>query len=132
MRGLRARVLIGSDGQKRVLIIRRLKCSSCGRIHHELPDCVVPYKRHCAQTIEAVAAGHPEETPCDERTIRRLSAWWGVVGVYFLHVLKALAEKYKMKFSSPPTFRQILRAAVNSNSFTFANLICTRSACLSG
>jgi hypothetical protein len=92
----------------------------------------VPYKRYCAEAIEAVAAGHPEETPCQERTARRIRAWWRAVLPYFLNVLKSLAEKYKILFHTPPAFREIIRAAANSNSWTFANLICTRSACLSG
>ena len=131
MRGRRPRVYYDGGGQKRVLVIRRLKCCGCGRIHHELPDCVVPYKRHCAETIEGITADRTESTPCDERTKRRISAWWRVVLPYFLNILKSLAEKYKMTFSAPPAFCEIIRAAANSNHWTFPYSICTRSASLS-
>ncbi|WP_307545897.1 DUF6431 domain-containing protein [Paenibacillus sp. V4I5] len=30
----------------KLLVIRRLHCSQCLKIHHELPDCIVPYKRY--------------------------------------------------------------------------------------
>ena len=42
------------DLQEKVLRIRRLQCRSCLKIHHELPDILVLYKRHAAATIEAV------------------------------------------------------------------------------
>jgi len=132
LRGWRLRGLIEADGEKRALFIRRLRCSGCGRIHHELPDCVVPYKRHCAETIEEIAGGITGGTPCEERTLRRITAWWSVMAPYFLSVLKALAEKYRTPYPAAPAFREIVRAAVNSNHWTFPNSICTRSACMSG
>ena len=54
VRGRRERKIIDSGGEKVKLVIRRLRCERCKRIHHELPDCIVPYKRHCSETIEAV------------------------------------------------------------------------------
>ena len=131
MRGRRRRVIFDGDDNRRVLMIRRLMCRDCGRIHHELPDCVVPYKRSCAETIEVMIAD-PEAAPFEANAIRRITVWWRVVLPYFLNVLKSLAEKYKMSFHTPPAFREIIRAAVNSNSWTFANRICTRSVWLSG
>ena len=112
-------------------MIRRLLCCGCGRIHHELPDCVVPYKRHRAEAIEEMIAD-PEDAPFETSTIRRITAWWRGVLPYFLNVLKSLAEKYRTSFQTPPAFREIIRAAANSNSWTFANRICTRSVWVSG
>lgn len=34
------------DGKKHVLWIRRTKCRTFDRLHNELPDFVIPYKRH--------------------------------------------------------------------------------------
>src|SRR5699024_11920458 len=45
------RIMRLEGGRKRRFLIRRLKCSSCGRIHRELPDCLVPYK-HYARSEE--------------------------------------------------------------------------------
>ncbi|MGI6467766.1 MAG: DUF6431 domain-containing protein [Syntrophomonadaceae bacterium] len=42
----RKRSCIDSLGEKVILSIRRLRCVECKRIHHELPDMLVPYKRH--------------------------------------------------------------------------------------
>lgn len=132
MRSWRSRSLIDSDGEKSNLMIRRLMCSGCDRTHHELPDCVVPYKRHCAETIEAIINGKPEKTPCEERTIRRILTWWSVMLPYLLNILKSLACKYKISCHASPAFKEMVRAAVNSNGWTFANLICTCSVCVSG
>jgi len=51
---------------------------------------------------------------------------------YLLNILKSLAGKYKISCHTSPTFKEMVRAAVNSNNWTFANLICTRSVCVSG
>ncbi|KUG05276.1 hypothetical protein ASZ90_017349 [hydrocarbon metagenome] len=52
--GSRERKCIEGSGTKIVLIIRRLCCTECKRIHHELPDMLVPYKRHARESIETV------------------------------------------------------------------------------
>ncbi|WP_242966792.1 DUF6431 domain-containing protein [Desulfosporosinus sp. FKA] len=31
-----------------------MRCVNCRRIHHELPDCLVPYKRYESTCIESV------------------------------------------------------------------------------
>lgn len=54
-------MIIDSGGTPLSMIIRRLRCGQCGKVHHELPDVVVPYKRHCAETIEKVIEGNVEE-----------------------------------------------------------------------
>jgi hypothetical protein len=131
LRGHCPRGVIGADGKRILLIIRRLLCPRCGRLHHELPDCVVPYKRHCAETFDSIISGKPESAPCEERTLWRILAWWRVVGQYFLRVLKALCEKYGTTYPAAPAFKETVRAAANSNNWIFARSICTRSACMS-
>jgi len=131
MRGWRLRKLIAEGGEKQELFIRRLFCVDCHRIHHELPDCIVPYKRYYAGTIEAIVSGDSDETPCETGTIRRIKAWWSIMQPYFLNVLKSLSEKFKMTFQAPLAFREIVRAVAGSNNWTFANSICTRSVCMS-
>ena len=137
-RSWRARTLIYSTEDKVTLMLRRLMCSGCDRIHHELPDCIVPYKRHCAETIEAVINRDLEKTPneptilYEERTAYRILSWWSVMLPYLLNILKSLSDKYKIRYSNSPAFKELVRAAVNSNNWTFADLICTRSVILSG
>lgn len=52
--GTRDRKSKESSGETKVYNIRRLGCVNCGRIHHELPDFLVPYKRYEAECIEKV------------------------------------------------------------------------------
>ena len=126
VRGRRARMLIDSAGTKVIYQIRRLYCALCRHLHHELPDCIVPYKRHCAETIEkAINRGH--DAPIDDRALRRFRIWWGIVSPYFLNILKSLALKYRITFDPMPAFKEIVRAAVNSGNWIFAHAICTRS-----
>ncbi|MCL2589167.1 MAG: DUF6431 domain-containing protein [Oscillospiraceae bacterium] len=125
--GSRKRGVIGSDGWKLTLVLRRLRCQDCRTIHHELPDTVVPYKRHCAEIIEKVIAGDIESVCCEERTIRRLRAWWAVCLLYFENVLASLREKYGTVFSVCPAPREIIRAVANANLWVH-----TRSTFLTG
>jgi hypothetical protein len=92
-----------------------------------LPDIVIPYKRHCSETIEKVIAGDSAEINCEESTIHRIKAWWGACKLYFESVIASLREKEGVKFSANPAPREIVRAVVNAHLW-----IHTRSACLSG
>ena len=118
--------------QKITMKIRRLKCVKCRQIHHELPDCIVPYKRHSAEIIETIISGGSEEVPCDNRTIQRIVRWWSIMLPYYINILKSLTEKYQIKFHEPPIFRELIRAVVNTNNWNFAGKICTRTDCMSG
>jgi len=46
---------------KTKLVIRRLYCENCDTLHSELPDKVIPYKRHARETIEAII--NEDESP---------------------------------------------------------------------
>ena len=124
--------MIDKDGNKIKFYIKRLYCENCKRIHHELPDCITPYKRHCTETIEKITTGYSDETQCEERTIRRLLTWWKTILPYFINILKSLTEKYKTIYHNPPDFKETVRAVVNSNNWIFINSICTRSVVSSG
>ena len=75
------RIMRLEGGRKRRFLIRRLKCNSCGRLHRELPDCLVPYKHYAAEEISGVLDGvvTPEDDdsadyPC-ETTMHRWHCW---------------------------------------------------------
>jgi len=128
VRGERERRIKEKDGRKTRQKIRRLKCGKCGKIHHELPDCVIPYKRYSAEAVEAVITeGKKAEAACEEGTIRRLIQWWRVMLPYYINVLKSLAEKYQIQFHEPPLFKEIIRAVVNSSHWICTKTICTRT-----
>jgi hypothetical protein len=129
MRATRQRVCWKGEEDKEILLIRRLYCDKCKRIHHELPDCLVPYKRYSADAIENIVDGQAvEDAPCPESTVKRLRGWWSAVKQYFLHILLTLMEKFGVSFGSPPAFRETVRAVANSNNWIFAHQVCTRSA----
>ena len=67
----RKRKMIDSSGSEITLIIRRLKCPGCGRIHAELPDCLIPQKHYSADTIADALDSTPSTCPADDSTIRR-------------------------------------------------------------
>ena len=125
--GTRNRSLFDSKGKELTIIIRRLRCIGCRVIHHELPEIIVPYKRHCAATIEKIVAGKSGVVPCETRTIHRIRAWWAACIVYFRGVLAALREKYGVEFSKKPAPKEIVRAVVNAHLW-----IHTRTAYLTG
>jgi hypothetical protein len=125
--GRRKRKVINPEGEKGTLIIRRLRCKGCGRTHSELPDIVMPYKRHCAETYEKVIGGDTGDVCCEESTTRRILAWWAACLLYFESVLASLREKYGVVLSGKSAPREIVRAVVNSHLW-----VSTRSVFLSG
>ena len=113
--GIRDRKLVDSSGTKETLVIRRLRCDDCRKIHHELPDMVVPYKRHCAETIENVVVGEVVNICCDFVTEYRIKRWWAAFCLYFESVKVSLQIKYRAVFSASPTPKEIVRAITNTN-----------------
>jgi hypothetical protein len=114
--GSRRRVLTLRK-EKKTLIIRRLRCKNCKTVHHELPDVVVPYKRHGRKTIETIINGENRSARhnCTEGTAKRIRNWWQSVYIYFQSILTSLAVKYNVAFSGRMVLREIVRAIVNAN-----------------
>lgn len=93
--GSRHRGYIKDTGEKIDLIIRRFKCVECHRVHHELPDILVPYKRHGRESIEAVLSEDTELTvSADESTIRSWRIWFQAMYYYLLGCLLSIAIRY--------------------------------------
>ena len=113
--GTRKRGCIDSDGGTLTLIVRRLRCKGCHAIHHELPDIIVPYKRHCSETLETIVTGTDGAVPCENNTIRRIREWWAASVLYFKSILASLFEKYGEAFSPDPALKEVVRAVVNAN-----------------
>lgn len=113
--GRRARGYISSEGDRESVQIRRMKCSVCLRIHHELPDFLLPYKRHCAQTVESIVNGETEDVPCTPCCAHKLRTWWLLVSSYFAAILCTLIESVGAIFSEGHPFKETIRAVVNSN-----------------
>jgi hypothetical protein len=100
--GSRKRKYINDVGAQITLIIRRLRCCHCNRIHHELPDILVPYKRHCSESIEAVlTADAPTSVTAEESTLWRWRRWFQEVAEYFVGCLLAIDYQYKYNQGKP-------------------------------
>lgn len=67
----RRRQLIGEDGCAAVYLLRRFRCSECGRLHLEMPDIMQPQKHYAAALISQTVAGAVDYCPADNSTIRR-------------------------------------------------------------
>ena len=61
--------------EPRIYRVRRLKCMRCNQIHHELPDLMVPYKRHSSALISEVIDGSSDEG-LDPQQEKRLHHWF--------------------------------------------------------
>jgi hypothetical protein len=146
--GSRRRGYIDGLGERKVLMIRRLWCSPCNKIHHELPDLLVPYKRHESKSIEAAVSEDATLTvAADESTIIRWKQWFSDLAGHFAGALFSIAIRFGMKaaeeiseLSQSPLLRiwqyvgdaprwlaRVVRPVVNANFWAQ-----TRSAFLSG
>ena len=91
--GSRKRILRRQDASVVHLIIRRLKCTDCGRISHELPDIIVPYKRHESATISQALEEQEssrQDSYCENSTIRRWKLWFFLLRAYLESTVCAL------------------------------------------
>lgn len=140
--GSRARVCIQSTGERIKLIIRRMHCEQCRRIHHELPDILVPYKRYDRSSIEQIVTEPAPAVAADESTLRRIRNWFYEWVAYAVRVLSAIEHRFGMPEGGVSSLLQpslqssgrvvrgwmakTVRAITNSNLW-----VQTRSACLS-
>lgn len=133
------------DGDWKILVIRRLRCSNqqCRRIHAELPDFLVPYKRYTVSSIEAVLTGTAQAIPVEESTRQRWKRWYRQLRNHFLGVARSVwrqqAEVARTLFASPTitastiwdemsfSLTELVRLTVNS-----VNWLTTRTALVTG
>lgn len=94
--GSRQRKCMKGSGETIILNIRRLRCILCKKIHHELPDFVVPYKRYEVDCIESTVGGDPKtsDTAADECTLYRWRCWFENLAPYLVGCLTSLSFRY--------------------------------------
>jgi hypothetical protein len=121
--GSKQRKVIEQDGSKQTYVIRRLRCIKCKTIHHELPDLIVPYKRHCLSTIELAISTKQgsslitSSSTTASYTIRKIKTWWNVVSVYLMNIINSLKFKYGAVYFNNPCPRDVVRAVVNTHNW---------------
>lgn len=93
--GSRRRKYLTSQSLPKVVVIRRLRCRHCGRIHHELPDILVPYKRYASEAIESVVVDEAAlSVAVDESTIMRWRQWFAVCAEHFAGCLESIRVRF--------------------------------------
>lgn len=90
--GSRKRYLRDENGTRKTLIIRRLYCEHCQKIHHELPDLIVPYRRYDSEAIEEIVSREESavDVSCENSTIRRIKDWFFLFRKYVESCLQAI------------------------------------------
>ncbi len=137
--GSRHRFCIFEDGENIYLVIRRLRCKdpACGKIHHELPDMLVPYKRHVSASLEQVieAQVQPDKGNdhcCAETsTLRLWNEWCVTLATYWYGCLQALAtrmgqiaeKEQKASFASSLHALHALQSIVGKGSGWLARIV---------
>lgn len=115
----RHRRLIDEKGTKHVYCVRRLRCRRCGRLHTELPDFIVPYKRYSAEVIVSVSESEEADVPYEERTRQKIRAWYKRIASHLQGVWR---QQTNLGFVSPhivPNFISLVRATVNSGNWPY-------------
>ncbi|MFC5532641.1 DUF6431 domain-containing protein [Cohnella yongneupensis] len=104
MVGSRKRVWYQSSGDRATLIIRRLYCKACAKIHHELPDLLVPYKRFDAESLEGALSGiERTDIAADESTLARWKSWFVAFAVYAAGALQSISLRYHLPVARSST-----------------------------
>ncbi|WP_372459238.1 DUF6431 domain-containing protein [Alkalihalobacillus deserti] len=62
--GSRKRVWYRCSGEKERLVIRRLQCKECTKIHHELLDLLIPYRRYDCRKYGKGRGESPSQRCC--------------------------------------------------------------------
>jgi hypothetical protein len=106
--GSRKRGALKGDGEAIILVIRRLRCSECKRIHHELPDMLVPYKRYSSGVIEAIVNDVSDEISCEDSSIYRIKRWFREISGYIAGCLGSVSAQRGLEIvKSGPVFQRI-------------------------
>lgn len=94
--GSRKRIYIEATGEKKELRIRRLRCSNCRRIHHELPDFLVPHKHYESACVEQTLTEEPVafDVAADNATLQRWKAWFRDHHAYWLGCLASITLRF--------------------------------------
>lgn len=99
--GSKERKVRDGSGECKRFIVRRLRCKQCEKIHHELPDLIVPYKRYGADVIEEATLPTTHLTvAADESTIYRWRYWFFQLIDYWFFILQSLLVQSQVNETS--------------------------------
>ncbi|MEQ6390393.1 DUF6431 domain-containing protein [Bacillaceae bacterium S4-13-58] len=90
--GTRYRKCKERSGETKIYNFRRLSCTNCGRIHHEIPDFLMPYKRYEMECIEVIISDVPQnDVPADNSTLFRWKNWFIELVDYWIGCLHSIS-----------------------------------------
>jgi hypothetical protein len=80
-------------------MIRRLRCSECGKIHHELPGFLAPYKHFDAESVEKGATQPSAKMDIDveESTLWRWRKWYQEIQEWMKYCVASLKLQLNME-----------------------------------
>ena len=123
----RKRAAINSSGKREIYSLRRLRCMKCKRMHTEIPDCLIPYKRYESAVFEAIHETcitnngrvsiknlYLPYVPSDLNTIRRMLKWLKRMLEHYKGVYQHLTSVYFDYKSLELNFKNYARLIVNS------------------
>ena len=107
--------------------LKVLYCPECCRSHRELTDCMIPYKRHSAETYAKIYDSPPNKLDCDadDKTIRAIRAWVARFLAFAAIVQSVIQEHYPLPFPSKSygtglsKLKYYVRLVVNTNYWSF-------------
>lgn len=109
--GSRQRKVFTGSGERLLLVIRRLRCRRCKRVHHELPDVIVPYKRYSSEDIEGIIESGTSNASCgsccENSSIYRIKRWFRNISGYMAGCLGAVAAQRSLPII--PAYRTSLQ-----------------------
>jgi len=115
-KGKPKRKIIMLDGKARCLKLKRLRCRNCTKFHRVLPDIIIPYKHHCAETYSDVISNDAVNAIyCEAYTIQRIKAWWAAMQLYIESILLAIREKQGVDLTTEKKLGKIVRAIANAH-----------------
>ena len=136
-RDSRKRILRREGGIRQWVVIRRFRCGQCGRLHNELPDCMVPYKHYHAEVISGVLDGvvspedlESEDYPCAE-TMRLWIQWLAINLERIEEYLRSIAYEISDYCQEVLFSKESLLGSLRKNNLRWLE-ICLRSVCNSG
>lgn len=79
-------------------MIRRLRCTDCCTIHHELPDLLLPYKRYEVSCFERVVSQSDQvDVAVDNSTLFRWNRWFLDFIEYWLACLRSIDLRFQLE-----------------------------------
>ncbi len=103
-RDRRQRKALNESGDWVIYRLRRLRCLDCGKLHTELPDFLLPYKRYCRAVFEEVLSGKKPDIPLETRTHGKFRAWYRRLQATFASWKDRMAKRGEFPFPPKQTF----------------------------